>query len=291
MRIIGIDIGGTTIKIGMFDENGDIIQLKEYDTNGHLGGDSVLKNLIDHIGEFDNFDAIGISVAGQIDPKNGVIVMGSVNIPGMDGMKIKEILEKEFQVPVAIENDVNAAALGENQFGKGRDYADFLFLTYGTGIGGAIVLDSQIHYGEHAFAGEFGHMMTHAFGRSCNCGLQGCYERYASTTALIKDAQKVNKDFINGKILFEKWHLGDVEAIAVVANWVDEIVVGLINLVHIFNPSTIIVGGGVMEQDVLIQMIEEKVNERILPSFREVTILKASLGNKAGMLGGVSLHV
>ncbi len=146
-------------------------------------------------------------------------------------------------------------------------------------------------YGQHAFAGEFGHTITHAFGRQCNCGLQGCYERYASTTALIQEALKVNPSFENGKVLFEYWHEGAPDAKQVITNWVDEIAIGLINLVHSFNPSTIIVGGGIMEQEVLIDMIKARVDAQMLPSFKEVEIIKASLGNQSGMLGGVSLHL
>lgn len=287
MRIVGVDIGGTSIKMGLFDETGHVIERKDFATDV---GDSVMENIIDQISMFDDFDAIGISAAGQIDPINGVL-MGSVNIPGLAGVRIKDMLEKKLEVPVRIENDVNAAALGEKKFGVGQQHPDFLFLTYGTGIGGAIVLNSELYYGQHAFAGEFGHTITHAFGRQCNCGLQGCYERYASTTALIQEALKVNPSFENGKVLFEYWHEGDPDAKQVITNWVEEIAIGLINLVHSFNPSTIIVGGGIMEQEVLIDMIKARVDAQMLPSFKEVEIIKASLGNQSGMLGGVSLHL
>ncbi len=290
MRIVGVDIGGTAIKLGVFDQNGKSHLEKAYPTKGHLGGQKVLENMIDQLEQLPSFNAIGISSAGQIDPRRGVF-LGSVNIPGLEGMAVQSMLEEHFHVPVAIENDVNAAALGEKTFGVGAQLTDYLFLTYGTGVGGAIMADSKLYYGGNAFAGEFGHMITHAYGEQCNCGLQGCYERYASTTALVREAAKVNATFKNGKVLFEAWHRGDAIAIKVVADWVEEIVIGLINLVHIFNPSTIIIGGGVMEQDVLIEMIQEKVNTAIMPSFRKVTLVKASLGNKAGMLGAISLHL
>lgn len=288
MKIVGVDIGGTTIKLGLFDETGKAIERKEYATDN---GDTLLKKLIAEIDMFENFEAIGISAAGQIDPIHGVIVMGSVNIPGMDGVRIKDILEEQFNVPVRIENDVNAAALGEKKFGVGKQHPNYLFLTYGTGVGGTIVLDSKIYYGQRAFAGEFGHMITHAFGKQCNCGLQGCYERYASTTALIREALKVNESFEDGRILFEHWHEGHADAIKVITNWVEEIAIGLISLIHAFNPATIIIGGGIMEQEVLIDMIKARVDAQILPSFKEVQLIKASLGNQSGMLGGVSLHL
>lgn len=290
MKVLGVDIGGTSVKIGAFNEEGESMETGEFATDSHLGAEKALENIKYQISRFEPFDAIGICSAGQIDPVNGVI-LSSVNIPGWEHIPIKEMLEEEFHVPVAIQNDVNAAALGENTFGVGQKYADFLFLTYGTGVGGAIVIDSALYGGEQQFAGEFGHTITHAFGRLCNCGMEGCYERYASTTALLEDAQQVNPAFTDGKVLFEYWHQGDEEAKTIVENWVEEISIGLINAVHSFNPGTIIVGGGVMEQTVLIDMIQKRVDKQIMKPFKGVTIVQASLGNTSGMLGGVALHV
>lgn len=291
MQLLGIDIGGTTIKTGLFNEYGECFLHKEIPTTSDVADETVLDHLIKEIANLSPFDAIGISVAGMIDAEAGVIVEGSVNIPGMDGITIKDILEKHFKVPVQIQNDVNAAALGENAFGVGKGHDDFLFLAYGTGIGGAIIHQSNLFSGQGSFAGEFGHMITHGNGRKCNCGMNGCYERYASTAALIREAEKLDPAYTNGRLLFEKFHAGDEQVEAVVSDWLDEIAIGLASLIHCFNPSTIIVGGGIMEQDVLINMIQERVDDMIFTSFKEVSILKASLGNKAGMLGAVSLHI
>lgn len=289
MQVLGIDIGGTTIKTGLFNEHGECFLHKEIPTQGDAD-ETVLDYLIKEIEKLLPFDAIGISVAGMIDAEAGVIVEGSVNIPGMDGIAIKEVLEKQFKVPVEIQNDVNAAALGENAFGVGKGHGDFLFLAYGTGVGGAIIHQSQLFSGQGSFAGEFGHMITHGNGRICNCGMNGCYERYASTAALIREAEKINPAYSNGRLLFEQFHAGDEQVKKIISDWVDEIAIGLASLIHCFNPSTIIVGGGIMEQDVLIHMIQERIDDMIFNSFKEVTILKASLGNKAGMLGAISLH-
>lgn len=134
-------------------------------------------------------------------------------------------------------------------------------------------------------------MVTHAGGKKCACGQLGCYETYASTTALVNAAKKINPSFINGRVIFEKFHEGDNETIGIVNNWMKEIIVGLASLIHIFNPSTIILGGGIMEQEVVVKRLNELIDDSILVSFRGVELITASLGNKAGLLGAASLHM
>lgn len=291
MRIAGVDIGGTSIKLGIIDESGKFLDSIEYDTESAKGGDYVLETLIKKLEAFDSLDAIGISIAGQVDRKQGRLAAESANIPGTADLQVKARLEKHFNIPVEVENDVNAAGLGEKVFGVGKDMDDFLYITYGTGIGGAIVIDSQLYYGKNGFAAEFGHISSHPGGRKCGCGLVGCYERYASTTALVADAQEIDKQLTNGKVIFEKYHAGDAAVVALVENWIKEISIGLASFIHIFNPATIILGGGVMEQEIIVEKINAKVQEYILPAFNDVEIISATLGNKSGMLGAASLHV
>jgi len=291
MKIAGIDIGGTSIKLGIFNRSGKIFQFVEYDTESEKGGHYVFEKLIKQLEKLKTFDAIGVSTAGQVDRKKGIIAQEAANIPKTSGLKVKSILESHFNVPVAVENDVNAAALGEKFYGIGKEKNDFLYLAYGTGIGGAIVVDSEIYYGKSGFAAEFGHMITHGHGKKCKCGLQGCYESYASTSVLIREAKNIDPSFKSGRIIFKKFYQGDKRVRQLINGWVDEIVIGLTSLIHIFNPSTIIIGGGIMEQEILIDMIARRVKRSVLTSFSEVELLKATLGNKAGMLGAVSLHI
>mgnify|MGYP002508132524 CR=1 FL=1 len=167
-------------------------------------------------------------------------------------------LEELFHVPVAVENDVNAAALGEAIYGAGQGHSDFLCLTYGTGVGGAIIRDREIYHGSSFSAGEFGAMVTHGTAKILgNDFFDGCYERYASTTALVNAAAAYDPSITSGKQVFEK--LEDEQIQGILDCWITEIVLGLTTLIHIFNPSCIILGGGIMVQPCILKKIKEKL--------------------------------
>lgn len=286
MQIAALDIGGTSIKSGMWDGS-QTSCLREQATNARNGGRYVMERAVEILRQYEGFEAIGISTAGQVNSKEGYIRYANENIPGYTGMRVKELLEQEFGVPVAVENDVNAAALGEAKFGAGRPYEDFLCITYGTGVGGAIVMDKKIYTGSAFSAGEFGGIMVHPEDSVYGEPFAGCYEKYASATALVRRAAAYNRELDNGRKIFAR--LDEPKVREIVNEWIDEIVWGLITVTHIFNPACIVLGGGVMAQPYIIDEVKKKASARIMASFRSVDIRQAELGNQAGLLGAAYL--
>lgn len=284
MNVLALDVGGTAIKSALISE-GIIKRKAQIPSDGKLGGPHVIENMMNIIDSYEDYDMIGISTTGQVDSEKGIIIYANENVPNYTGSNLKKILEDKYQKKVFVENDVNAAALGEGFYGAAKNEKNFLCLTYGTGIGGAIVINKQIYKGSLGVAGEMGHIVTHINGLPCNCGQKGCYEQYASTTALIKEAKKLDPTITNGKLLFTKISNKDELALHVLNQWIDEIIYGLVNLIHIFNPSCIILGGGIMEQPYIIESINNKISDRIMDSFKNVRIISAELGNLAGVYG------
>lgn len=286
MRIVALDIGGTSIKSGIWTGEG-AEEVKEWATNAKRGGGYVMERAREIIRTYGEFDAIGISTAGQVDAKEGRIRYANENIPGYTGMDVRGILEREFGVPVAVENDVNAAALGEGLFGAGIPYSDFLCITYGTGVGGAIVIGKEVYKGSSCSAGEFGGILIHPEDVEEGQPFSGCYEKYASATALTIRAMEWNPELDNGRKIFQQIENPQVRAI--VDAWINEIVFGLSGIIHIFNPACIILGGGVMAQPYILQEVRRKIKRRIMSSFSHVELVPAQLGNHAGLLGAAYL--
>lgn len=287
MKILAFDIGGTEIKYALCDESFNLTEKKSIPTNAHEGGKRIIERVIEIIKSCDGIDRVGISTAGQVDSVKGEIVFATDTIPGYTGVKIKELVQKETGIPTAVENDVNSAALGEAIFGAGRGEKSFICLTYGTGIGGAIYLDGNLFTGNSFSAGEFGHIVTHQGGRKCTCGGEGCYEAYASTTALVNDVNEKLGLSLNGREIFERFD--DPEIKAVLDLWIDEIVTGLKSLVYIFNPALIVAGGGIMNEEYITKEINARLQSQLMNSFKKLRVVKAQMGNDANKLGAAYL--
>ncbi|MGM9988555.1 MAG: ROK family protein [Bacillaceae bacterium] len=291
-KCISLDIGGTYIKYGMILENGELLSQGKQRTT-KKGAASLLEQIIVIIAELlkDNPDVIciGISSAGQIDSETGTVLFATDNLKGWTGVQLKEIVETTFGLICHVENDVNAAALGELYFGK-HELHSFLCLTYGTGIGGAIIQQHKLLSGNHFCAGEFGHMIVEKKGRTCNCGNRGCYEQYASINALINGATKQLSAESFSAHLGAEWLFDHYDKNERVRDLLDDyfyhVSLGLVNLIHIFNPPAIILGGAISKNNLFISKVKEFTFENIMPSFRkDLRILAASLHNDASLLG------
>ncbi|GAA0179895.1 ROK family protein [Clostridium sediminicola] len=303
-KYIGIDIGGTEIKAGIVNEEGKLlykITRPSNINNYKIPLIDVIKNITNEINVYTMnndicIEGVGVSAAGQIDNKNGVVIGTCGNIPGWKGTHIKSEMEKILHLDVIVENDANCAALAEHWIGNGKEYTNMIAYTIGTGIGGGIILDNKIFSGSNGIAGEIGHIVLEKDGEPCTCGNKGCFEQYGSMTALIKNVKKIvgnQLNEINGKIIFEKAKEGNKEIAKCIDHFLDYNATGIVTLLHIFNPEAVIIGGGVSKQgEVIIQPLIKKVKEKAMPAFYENVVIKtAKLSNDAGMIGAVKNYM
>ena len=289
MKILTFDIGGTAIKYGICNDDFELIEKHSVPTEAKLGGQHIIEKIIEIIESFSDIDRVAISTAGQVDSQNGIVVYSTDNIPHYTGMMVKSIVENKTGIPCFVENDVNSAAVGEAKFGAAAGCSDFICLTYGTGIGGAIFLDGKLYKGSGNSAGELGHMITHAGGKQCTCGGEGCYECYASAKALLTAIKRNTGEDLNGFQIFEKKNFERPEIRSEIDKWIDEIISGLINIIYIFNPPLIVLGGGILNEDYIIELIDRKIYNKLMDNYKNVNIVRAKLGNDAGMLGAAYL--
>lgn len=288
MRILTFDIGYTSIKYAVCTENFILTEKHTIPTEADKGGQVLINKIISIIESYENIDRIAVSTAGQVDSENGIVVYSTDSIPYYTGMMVKKIIENKTGIKTYVENDVNAFALGEAEFGAGKNKNNFLCLTYGGGIGGALYLDGKLYKGMSSSAGEFGHMITHAGGKQCACGGEGCYECYASTKALLESVNKKNHIQLDAFEIFEKENFQKPEIRSIIDKWIDEIIVGLINIIYIFNPPLIILGGGIMNEDYVIDLIDRKIYNLLMDNFKNVNIVRSRLGSDAALLGVAS---
>lgn len=309
---IGFDLGGTNMGASIVSLDGKIIYSNECQTLANESAENVInriKNLISNCfakAKTENLEilSIGIGCPGIIDTDNG-IVKYSPNLTNWSNVEISNILNKEFNVPVYVDNDVRVAALGEYFFGAGRGYKNILCITIGTGIGGGIILDGKIMRGSSQSMGEIGHITLKKDGPLCGCGNYGCLEALASSVAIIREAKAVIENNgseimknlldargeLNAKLVTDAYHQGDKEAIRIVNEVAEWVGIGLSSVINLINPEVIIIGGGVsLAGDILFNPIKKEIEKRALKIPRElVKIVPAQLGNDAGMIGSSTL--
>ncbi len=307
--IVGVDLGGTQIRAALADRKGRILQRRSTKTLAEEGPEAVLGRIKRAIREVlppdERVGAIGIVAPGPLDPWEGVILWAP-NLPGWKDVPLKRILEEEFGLPTYVGNDANLAALAEQRFGAGRGVKDLIYITVSTGIGGGIIVDNRLLLGSQGFAAEVGHQTLEAHGPRCNCGNIGCLEALAAGPAIARHAvelieggaESLIADLVNGdlskvtaKEVNEAAQRGDRVAVEVFRRAGFYIGVGIVNLLYLFNPRMIIIGGSVAKAgDLLFEPIRETVNSRISEIYREgLSIVPAALGDDVGLMGALAL--
>ena len=250
--------------------------------------------------DINDISSIGIAVPGGVDEKTGVICF-TPNIP-FTGLNIINFLSKKFTGKrIKVINDANAALVAERKFGSIKKHKNVVMITLGTGIGGAVLLNNKIITGINGMAGELGHMVIHKNGIKCSCGRKGCFEVYASASALVKNTNKelkkynkdissslINKININAKDIFDAYKNGDLLAKKMIYKYVKDLSNGITSLINIFQPEVFLIGGGISEQqETLINLIRPHVDKSVYSHsvMIQTKLLTASCGNDAGIIG------
>ncbi|MCQ2460773.1 MAG: ROK family protein [Clostridia bacterium] len=297
MYRIGVDLGGTNIAAGVVDEENKIVAKMSIPTDLPKSADEIarsiakLAELVCEKADVDMMEVsmIGIGTPGAVNDE-GVVEndanLGFVNIP------LRGLVAGKTGKVVYVGNDANCAALGEQVAGAGKGTDNFIAVTLGTGIGGGVIVDGKLLTGINFAAGEIGHMCIELDGRACNCGNKGCFEAYASASALIRDARGVGLEVSGARDVFEAAQNGNSLAEKVVKNYISYLAVGITNLVNIFQPDMICIGGGIAAQgEYLLEPLRDIVakNRYTKYSSKQTDICAAVLGNDAGIIGAANL--
>ncbi|BDG46523.1 glucokinase [Parageobacillus sp. KH3-4] len=313
--LVGIDLGGTTIKMAFLTADGDIVHKWEIDTDLSNKGENIVKHIaqsledtLRRLGESkERLLAIGIGAPGSVHKETGMLYE-AVNL-GWKNYPLKERLERETSLPVAVDNDANIAALGEMWKGAGNGARDLICVTLGTGVGGGVIANGQIVHGVNGAGGEIGHMtMIPKGGAPCNCGKTGCLETIASARGIVRIAKEklsrwnkptlLRSETVTAKAVFDAAKANDELALEVVDEVMFYLGLALANAANVSNPEKIVIGGGVSKAgDILVERVGAYFRRFAFPRVAEgATIVLATLGNDAGVIGGAwlakaSLHI
>lgn len=306
--LIGIDVGGTNIAAAVVDDLGQIHAIKSIPAN-IARSDSKLIFQIAELAcsiaeENGHVEAVGVGFPGLVDNRKGV-VLKTPNMP-FSNTEFRKAFQQYWRVPVFMGNDANCAAVGEYYAGAAFGYNSALMVTLGTGIGGGLIIDGKLFTGASNGALEVGHMIIESNGRRCNCGNNGCFEQYASASALIRMAREKmqrspgsllwnlcgeNPLEIKGKTVFQAARAEDAAAIEILEEYIGYLAVGLANLINILQPEIVCLGGGISQadDDLLLKPLRERILPYIFDKNASVRLERAALGNDAGLIGAAML--
>jgi len=299
--VIGVDLGGTNLRAALLNSDGEILDKQMEATHASDGWKKVIARMVANIAQQREIavkrglivSAVGVGAPGVIQMDRGIVVK-SPNFPDWNNLPLRDELEKALGIPVEIENDANVAALGEQWLGAGRGIDSMILLTLGTGVGGGIVLNSRVWQGADGMAGEIGHMTLIPDGRQCACGNTGCLEMYASARGIVRSYQETagkNLPDITSMQVYQAAREGDAAAKKVMKDMGRLLGIGIANLINIFNPQMIVLGGRVKDAwDLFIGATHEEIMRRAFQVPAERTkIVPSQLGDDAGMVGAAAM--
>ncbi|KML29884.1 ROK family glucokinase [Rossellomorea marisflavi] len=312
-KLLGIDLGGTTVKFAIMTEDGEIQQKWSIGTDIRNDGKQIVPQIIESINHHlelyglsaDTFLGIGMGSPGTVDRENGTVI-GAYNLNWSTLIPVRQMIEAGTGIPLYIDNDANVAALGEGWKGAGENGKDVVFVTLGTGVGGGIIAEENLLHGNVGAAGEIGHMIVEPEGYLCTCGNHGCLETVASATGVVRLARDLSEEYagdselkgliddgqeLTAKTIFDQAKAGDPLAVIVADKFFFYLGLACANIGNLLNPETIVIGGGVSAAgDMLLEGVEKYFQQFAFPSIRTSTKLKlAQLGNDAGVIGAGSL--
>jgi len=292
---VGVDLGGTRIKMALVDTRGRLSFRREAATPFKAGRSEVIDLLVDDIRDIikksgakkRDIGGVGIGVPGPVDFKNG-IVRYFPNIKGWDNVPLRSIMERRLGLKVALDNDVNAMTLGEYRFGAGKGAVNLVCLTLGTGVGGGLIINRELYRGSTMCAGEIGHMPINEKGPRCNCRGTACLERYIGNRYILQRAREIlgNND-MTLEYLTVLARRGNKKAIAIWRDVAEKLAVALTGVVNLLNPDMIVVGGGVSKAgELILGPLRKGLKGRpMVDQARHVKIVRARLGDDAGIIG------
>ncbi|WP_347548726.1 ROK family protein [Pseudalkalibacillus hwajinpoensis] len=286
---IGVDLGGTNLRVGLVDQNGQMLQYKQIPTEAEAGYETIIERMIALIKDVKkaySAKSIGIGCPGPLNPFDGIVV-SPPNLPGWKDIPITKLVEKEIGIPVYLVNDANAAALGEAMFGGGHGKDSSFYITVSTGIGGGYVQNNRLIQGEHGYSAEIGNMIIKPGGPKHANMNAGSLEALASGTSIAREGRERLGISGGTEEVFRYAEEGDQMAIAIIDEAVDALAIGIANLVHSVDPDVFILGGGVMKaKEMILPLLREKVDGYVYEGLRgKITIESAKLHDKAGIVG------
>jgi glucokinase len=304
--ILGIDLGGTQIRTGLIDREGTVLHSDYRPTLAEEGPEAVIQRIIAGVERVldqaslghDCIASIGIGAPGPLDIPRGLLVEPP-NLPGWHNVPLRDIVQARIGVPTYLENDANAAAIGEYLYGAGRGTRDMIYVTVSTGIGGGLILGGRIYHGLSGGAGEIGHMTVLPYGPHCGCGNRGCLEALASGTAIAREGQELiargvstaigSRDGgeVSAKDVVDAMYKGDAYAEQIITQAMAYLGIGMASLVNLFNPERLVIGGGLSALgDHLLTPVRRAIHLRAFPSAcAQVTVALAQLGPEVGLVG------